>query len=336
MMLTLHLPGLAWLDAHDADEVAKGLELPALATLLGRGRVVPAAQSLSSQTAQAFALADTAPARSLAQADGLSVGNGHWLVADPVHVRIDRDRALLADIGILTLAQHEADRLTAALNQHFAEDGLRFHAPQPGRWYVESAEAPRAEFTALADVVGEDVNAHLPKGQDGLIWSRFLNELQMLLYTHPANDEREARGEPAVNSVWLWGNGEAGQPACSAKLVLADDPLWQHYATLAGVPHDAVPYAYDGLQAAAGKADSVLLRDDSLLGPAQYRDAWGWREGLGQLEERWFAPLLTALKARRLTELTLVCHGDAGFTLTVRSGDLWKFWRRPRTLASLV
>jgi hypothetical protein len=336
MKLTLHLPGLVWLDNHGADDVTKGLELPALATLLGRGQITSTPSSLSALTAQAFALADLAPARSLAQADGLAAGEGHWLVADPVHVRIDRDRALLADVGILTLAQHEADLLIASLNRHFAEDGLRFHAPQPGRWYVEASEAPRAEFTALADVVGEDVNIHLPKGQDGLLWSRFLNELQMLLYTHPVNDEREARGEPAVNSVWLWGNGEAGQPAGSAKLVLSDDALWQHYATLAGTAHDAAPYAYDGLAAAAGQAGSVLLRDDSLLAAAQYRDAWGWREALGQHEERWFAPLLAALKARRLEQLTLVCHGEAGFTLTVRPADLWKFWRRPRTLASLV
>ena len=34
-----------------------------------------------------------------------------------------------------------------------------------------------------------------------------MNEAQMILHTHPVNAEREARGMPAVNSVWLWGGG---------------------------------------------------------------------------------------------------------------------------------
>ena len=35
------------------------------------------------------------------------------------------------------------------------------------------------------------------------------NEVQMLLYTHPLNAEREARRQPVVNSFWLSGCGVA-------------------------------------------------------------------------------------------------------------------------------
>ncbi|RZL89235.1 MAG: hypothetical protein EOP73_30255, partial [Variovorax sp.] len=36
---------------------------------------------------------------------------------------------------------------------------------------------------------------------------RLQQEMQMLLYTHPLNDAREARGRPGINSFWLSGTG---------------------------------------------------------------------------------------------------------------------------------
>ncbi|KZE35104.1 hypothetical protein [Crenobacter luteus] len=335
MQLSLFVPGLAWPDPHTAAEVARGLELPALSTLLGRGALDLTPATFSELTAIAFGLRAIAPARRAAEAAGLAVSGRSWLLAEPGHLRIDRDRATLADVGILAIDRAEADALVAALNAHFAEDGLVFHAAEPGRWFVSMPEASGATFTPLDDVVGEDVNAHLPGGDAGLKWSRFLNELQMLLYTHPVNDAREERGEPAVNTVWLWGEGDEGEPSSRAGLVLADHPLWQDYARRAGVRVDAAPFDYAALAEAAGGADRVLVMVDAAQAAAQYRDVYGWREALEALEERWFAPLLAALRARRLGALNLVCHGDAGFTATVTPLSTWKAWRRPRALATL-
>ena len=36
---------------------------------------------------------------------------------------------------------------------------------------------------------------------------RLQNEMQMLLYTHPLNDARDAQGLPTVNSFWISGSG---------------------------------------------------------------------------------------------------------------------------------
>lgn len=336
MKLTLIVPGLSWLDAHDGAEVLKGLSLPALATLLGRARIDAAPTTLSALTAQSFGLTHLAPARQNALADGLDAGTGHWLIADPVHVRVDRDRALLADVGVMNLAQHEADALVDSLNRHFAADGMTFFAPQPGRWYVRLAEASGASFTPLMDAVGENINEHLPGGANGLTWSRWLNEMQMLLYTHPVNDQREAQGEVSVNSVWLWGedSGEA-QPIAPAAWLFSDDATWQALARQAGQEADGVPFAFDALAEAPQGEAATLVHLERLLAPAQYRDAWGWRDAITQLEADWFAPLLAALKSGRISQLTLTTHGPAGFSANVTRSDLWKFWRRARPLTSL-
>ena len=333
MKLTLIIPGLSWLDAHDGGEVCKGLPLPALQQILGRGQLQPQAVSASQLLQQTFHLPQLALAADLAAANGLEVTGRHWLLADPVNLRVDRDRALLGDVGIMNLAQQETDALVASLNQLFGEDGFAFHAPTPQRWFLSMPAASGAEFSALPDVIGNDIDEHLPRGARGMLWSRYLNELQMLLYTHPVNDAREARGEVPVSSVWLWGEqgGDSVRPTLPHDCLLAADPLWQHLAAAAGRPAELAPFAFSGLDATG----DVLLQLDTLEAAAQFRDAWGWREGLQQLERDWFAPLLAAVQQRRISQLTIRCHGDAGFTLNLRPGDLWRFWKRPRPLATL-
>ncbi|OHX17627.1 hypothetical protein BI343_11515 [Chromobacterium amazonense] len=331
MKLTLLLPGLCWLDAHDGAEVSKGLSLPALQRLLGRGTLQRREQGFSASIAGLWGAPPAGLARLAARQAGLDAGAGEWLLADPVHLRIDRDRALLADVGVMQVARDEAVKLTDALNRHFGEDGLTFHPLQPGRWLLHAAKPLAAGFTPLWDVVGEDINHHLPQGEAGLAWSRMLNELQMLLYTQPVNDEREMRGELAINSVWLWGEGKPAAWRAPAPRLLADDEALHWLAAETGMQADGAPFAFDGME---GGADSLLVLD-ALQAAAQYRDAWGWREALERLERDWFAPLLQASRRGKLAQLTIIATGPAGFELNIAPADLWKFWKRARPLAAL-
>ncbi|NDV12391.1 hypothetical protein [Crenobacter caeni] len=329
MKLTLALPGLIWPDGHDAKEVLAGLPLPALSYLLGRGVLCPAPAALSALQSGLFGAAALAPARALAAEAGLEAAGGDWLLADPVHLRVNRDRAELADVGIMKLSQAEAASLIATLNELFGEDGLKFYAPEPGRWLLRVLALPDARFTALCDALGEDVNRLLPAGAEGLRWSKLMGEMQMLLYTHPVNDAREARGEPTVNSVWLWGGGAPEAAAAPERAVYCDD------AWLARCAKAVQPLPWEADAVLQGGQDALVWLD-RLLAPARYRDAWGYREALAELERGWFAPLLAALKAGRITELEIVCDGESGFSLTVCAADRWRFWRKARPLASVV
>src|SRR6266516_108636 len=48
----------------------------------------------------------------------------------------------------------------------------------------------------------------------------------MVLHSHAVNEAREARGEPAVNSVWFWGGGRVPRVATERwHSVSADEPL---------------------------------------------------------------------------------------------------------------
>ncbi|BEV71134.1 MULTISPECIES: hypothetical protein [unclassified Paludibacterium] len=334
MHLILSVPGLSWLDTHDGGEVARELSLPALTTLLGRGTLDLAERPLSALIGQPFGL-DGLPLASVAAAlDGLDTRERHCLLADPVTWRIDRDRALLADAGVMRLDQAEADALVAALNQHFAADDLQFHAPTPSRWYLSLPEPVQAHCYSLPDVVGENVDDFLPQGPDALRLGRLLNEVQMLLFTHPVNEAREARGEPRVNSLWLWGSGAL--PALHTPPLLYSDDPWQCLlARQCQTESQSVPWTFAAWLESAPRDNEVWVQLDRLQGPAQYRDAWGWREQVQQLEQDWFAPLLQALRTGQLRQLTLLSCGERSLQVRIRRVDLWKFWRRPRALTSL-
>jgi hypothetical protein len=333
MKLSLVIPGLTWLDAHDGAEVARDLALPSLEWLLGRAAIRQAPETLSSQIAQSFGLSQLDIAQLAAKNDGLDVSTGHWLIADPVHLRIDRDRATLADIGVMRVTAEEAAELTTALNRHFVSDGLRFFAPSPGRWYLRSDAPLSVTFSALNDVIGDNIDDHRPRGAQALDWSRKLNEIQMLLFAHPVNEAREAHGDPALNSLWLWGQGDAQPSRQPARAVFCDPALLSLLARTAGTEPQAMPYSFEALCAFAPQNAWVYL--DRLLAAAQYRDAWGWRETLVALETDWFAPLVAALRRREVSELILITHGPAGFHARLSHTDRWMFWRRPRALTSL-
>ncbi|GAB3266692.1 hypothetical protein [Chitinimonas naiadis] len=330
MALTVVLPDLRFV-RQPAFNPAAELALPALATLLGKA-TQQALPGLGAETwlRDQFNARQAGAARLSMAIDHPNAEEGHWLRADPVYLRPDRDRAILFDASYLQLEQTEADQLVAALNKLYVADGYLFVAATPSRWYLRLPDTPDLQTTSLADVTGQDIHAHLPKGPRALHWHRFLNELQMLLYTQSVNDQREQAGKPAVNSIWLWGEGEALPPAQTVyRHVLADDVLAQGLALAAGVPYAVLP---SRLQAEHG--DNTLVWLDALSRPAKQGDLHGWRDQLEALERSWFQPLLDAWKAGQIKELTLVLPGsNQTLQATLGGAERWKWWRRPVNIA---
>lgn len=333
MRLHIVVPGLLW-PKDSLNEITRGLDLPALATLLGRGRVerLPAL-AYERWLCDAFGVpAGETPFGALRLlGEGLDPGGAAWLCVDPVHLRFSRDTLVVGGAAELDLDAQEAAQLTAMLNAQLAEFG-EFLAPHPRRWYLRLKRAPRITTHALSAVTGRTIEPFLPQGDDARDWRRFINEAQVLLHNHPINTAREAEGRPMANSLWPWGAGPLpSRAATHAPHVHAASPLALGLAKLAGVPATAVP-----LQAEDAVPHSLTLLED-LGEAAQSRDAQTWRAGIAELEARWFSPLLAALKARRLQHLRLTALGDDAIAdVTLDAGDLRQFWRRSKTLSDLT
>ena len=87
--------------------------------------------------------------------------------------------------------------------------------------------------------------------------------------------------------------------------------------------------------AAAAPTASHLITLDGLAIAVAYRDSEAWRTSVMDLESRWLAPLLRALRANRLTRITLVALGEKhACRFVLNRSDLLKLWRRPGSLSS--
>ena len=329
-MKSVHLviPDL-FLPKDIAAEVCADLRLPALEKLLARGRSENLqAAPLENHLCELFGMtcaADAPVAAVSAAFDGLA--EGFWLRADPVHLRLQRDQMLLA--GVLP-GVDEAAQFCASLNDYFSGQGMEFFAPHPQRWYVRLEALPRIRTTPLSGVLGENVRGELPTGEDAARWHQLFNEIQMVLFAHPLNEAREARGELPVNSVWLWGGGNS-VPLLNDNYdyVSSDEILVEMFAAAAGIPFSAWPKHWN-----IRGEEKRLLVWTGLRSALQRGDLAAWRDALQDFETGYAQPLWQALLSGKLAQLRLDILGEHGIRrLSLKRGDTWAFWRRARRLA---
>ena len=309
-------------------------ELPAVELLLARARAASSERCvMQGWLYDGFGLAEAehpAGALTLLGAGG-EPGGACWSRADPVHMRVMRDRLILVPGHALGVKREEAAALCEALNAHFA-GAMTVQPVDPLRWCARLGEDAAFAADCPLDAAGRDVDLALPAGRGAP--HRLLNEAQMLLHGHAVNEAREARGEPAINSVWLWGSGRAPRAAAARwRSVSTDEPLALGLARLAGarargVPASAAPWLENSPE--EGRHLVVL---DRLRAPLALGETAEYQEALATLERDWFSPLLAALRAGRIGMLSIhVPDAPECRAYEAIRGDLRRFWRRPRRL----
>jgi hypothetical protein len=334
--LRLLVPALFWPDpvAWRSDD---GPDLPATALLLGRGTVTGRwRDGPSDWVAQQFGVAPAtrAPLAAIARfGAGAARDSRVWMRADPVHLHPQGTELFLTRGADLAIEAGEAETMVAALDEFFATDGLQFVADAPHSWSVALERMPALHTVPLELAHGHSIDPLLPRGDDALLWLKRLNEAQMLLHGLAANEAREQRGLPPINSLWPWGAGPLPSAADHwVDVVCADDPLLRGLARLSDARIEAVPGGFEALPAWEG---SLLVHIDEPTAAAAARDSNAWHAELAKLDERWLRPALASLRSGRIERIELTGFGGRhGRTDRLTRGDLWKFWRRPATPAS--
>lgn len=130
-----------------------------------------------------------------------------WAEVTPCHWHVGLDHLLMENPRTLALGEAESRALLAAVTPLFETEGITLDYAGPTRWWACGDVFEGLQTASLARVIGRNVDAWMPEGQhqpaSAKLLRRLQNEVQMLLYQHPVNDERMARGEVAVNSVWF-------------------------------------------------------------------------------------------------------------------------------------
>ncbi len=307
---------------------------PVLQRLFGRG-VVERFPAIDSEMwlCQAFEVEqreDWPVAALTAAVDGLDTGSDWWLRADPLHLQLQRNQTRVIAAPALPVSEDDAAALTAALNAHFSAEGLAIVAAQPSRWYIRQTEPVSLSAPALSTLAGRPLPLNALTGSRASHWHRVLTEAQMVLHEHPANQAREARGLPAVNSLLLWGGGrKPAVPGRHFTQVWSDDTLATALAVQSGADSSPTPPSaalWSGNRPAADGRHLIML--DRAHQATRYGGPEAWLKAVRNLEELWFGPLWGALEGP-LQELVLVATGP-GLCLrcTLRPVDRLKFWKR--------
>ena len=328
----LHLlaPGLSFIQESVFSE---GLRLPALRTLLARGTRLPlSVNTLEAWLCTAFAISSAGEcpvAPYSLRAENSDPGTAFWLKADPVHLRVHGDQLILLDSSMLAIETAEAEAIIATLNQHFKTDGLEFFAPSANNWYCATSKQ-HLVTQPLAAVTGKNINQYLPEGDDRTQWNSVVNEIQMLLFSHPVNQERENQQKLTINSLWFWGAGTFSKELRSpfAK-ICSNNLLARGLGIAANIDVQTLPNNGTTYLSSLKPAQDYLLTIESLQKAAQYGDIPGWRAAVLNLEEQWCQPLLRAIKQKRLAVISIYALGaNNNSEFKVQRADLWKFWRR--------
>lgn len=263
-----------------AAQAASTLALPQLERLLARltptHRDAGDELTLSPPHERAWATAAGWPlvdgllplAAATARRDGLAVDDHDargWGLLSPTHWHFGTEQASLMDPTGLALDDADARELFDTLAPLFDDEGWQLLWGAPTRWYLRHASLAELPSASLDRVVGRNVDPWLTSHPQARPFRRRQAEAQMLLYTHPVNARREARGKLPVNSFWLSGTGRAlpGTPPAD----------WQ--------------------------------ADDRLREPALAEDWAAWAEAWGQLDAGPLRELLARAEAGDAVSLTL-------------------------------
>lgn len=259
--------------------------------------------------------------------------DGFCLRADPVCLQADMNSAVLRAHQELRLDVNEAEQLVSSLNQHLQEDGLQLIMGQPHHWYLALTEVPDLQTSPLPALLFQDINSHLPRGEQAGDWRRRMNEIQMLLYDHPVNQQREAEGRLTVNSLWIWGGGHLPEASkVKWQQLYSDDWLLDALARFQGITSDDLPESVESMLEHC-RGEVLMYIDDCLL-PLRQNDPIGWLSAVQQFQSLWLEPLLTALKNNRCTSLTLIPANGQRYSLNRKTLARW--WRRRRSIQRWV
>lgn len=336
--VTLWLSDLATVVSRETKTELHALKLPALQSLLAKSdRFTANETSFYARGSYLYHQKSMLPvAATMAALQFNQQTEDFWIRVEPVQMVADRDSLVMMPPQTLAMTDAELQALFDQFNQHFKQDGVQLEWGSHRDWYCRLPQVIDLKTTPLMDAEYQNVSDLYPQGAVARYWHQLMNEAQMLFYTHPVNEARRQNGQPEINSVWFWGEG---QLLASEAVLRPDASLWTDDLYLKSVGHVAqssVRHAVKSHQAwleytekeATKVSESHLIQQDIL---SLSDNSHSLAELLMQLEQDWFAPLLEQLQQHKIHSLLLDFGGAQRYHLTPK--HLKRFWRLRKPLA---
>jgi hypothetical protein len=238
---------------------------------------------------------------------------GTWIAAaDPVYMEPQIDRLFMHVLGPGSVSKAELRRLFDALQATLGGDGSLGFARLGSCGYIRSEQPMVTSAVPAVLLDGQNPDGALPSADAAPETLNLVSEIEMTLHEQPVNAERQSRGQPPVNSLWIWGGGYAPQQRREPLPPLySDEPLlrgyWESFSGKTGGWPGTIAACLDA--APAGFVASALHGQD----------------GGTELDSE-LAALRDALQSGRLKHIVLISAD--GLRATLRRSDRFRVWRR--------
>lgn len=312
--LNLVLPGIIWPEIGDYEYLIKQLDIPNLSKLCTSATLK---QEIHCHSYSDFVYGDydySAGLLAQSYAKKLNVHSefNSFLMVEPTHLRADRDRLLIAEAELLQLNTDEAKTIITAINQHFSGE-LKLYLLEDDLWLL-GIDLYLTDLVSypIIDIVGENIDDFLPQGKSRLALHKILNEIQMLLFNLPINQQRQDDGLMQVNSVWFWNKQNPNLNVAGQRMISTSQQIDEQFneitQTTTSLTTLVIPTGYFA---------------------ARYRDSFAWVQQINQFEQEIVQKLIILLSSHKVKQINILIPGISNsWRLSVRSFDLWKFWRK--------
>lgn len=250
--------------------------------------------------------------------------DGIWMRADPIHLAAGRDGVVLVDSSSLSLSQHDAIILAAALEGLFLEENWQLEIPLSKRWYIKLPENPDITTVEIDNVIARDIHPYMPNGPERNRWLRLMNEIQMLLHNCEINKEREKQGKLSINSLWLWGIGQLPEilPRQWTR-IYSDEPVAQGLAMLSSAQFSELPENARDIINGTDTIGKVLIASTAIQADSRNQDYTDWLQSIEEMERHWFEPIINFIRQGKLREVVIISDG---YRFTFDRHCFLKFW----------
>ena len=130
-----------------------------------------------------------------------------WARITPCHWTVGQNHIDMSHPQDMRLQAGESRLLLEAMQPFFEQDGIALEYDAPTLWLAQGELFRDLPTPSLDRVVGRTIDEWMPRSPEGRALRRLQQEMQMLLYTHPVNEERTRGGLLPVNSFWASGTG---------------------------------------------------------------------------------------------------------------------------------
>lgn len=239
----------------------------------------------------------------------------------PVYLKSDINNAIVFPVK----SDQDINILINDLSDYFKVDCDIKKLPDEYWMMTLHSIQPVLDMPHYLTAVGKKITHYLEQARARLDWFRLFNEMQMFLYQHQINQQRQQNGLPMINSLWCWG-------ADAYKGEKREDIQWfseDHLFNSLGNLYTGQASAVSEFSGSNIDTHAIVI-DLSLLNALKGDNNQDLMQLLNQLESKYFTPLL------KMKSASFTVHTAGHLNFEYSASMSLKFWKKKVALIQLL